>query len=102
VVRDELLQEHPRLGAEVFAAFARAKQAYVQRLREGAVESPTAADLMHLRVMELTGQDPLPYGLPPNRAVLEELMRHAVQQRILQRPLPLEELFAEGTRTLTV
>jgi hypothetical protein len=102
VVRDELLREHPRLGAEVFAAFTRAKQAYVQRLREGAVENPTAADLTHLRVMEITGKDPLPYGLPPNRAVLEELMRHAVEQHILQRSLPLEELFAEGTRTLSV
>jgi 4,5-dihydroxyphthalate decarboxylase len=43
--------------------------------------------------MELTGGDPLPYGVEPNRAVLEELMRHAVTQRILERPLPLDEVF---------
>ncbi|WP_329137469.1 ABC transporter substrate-binding protein [Streptomyces sp. NBC_01476] len=102
VVKDERLREHPRLGTEVFAAFARAKQLYVDRLRDGSITEPTATDRLNLRVMEVTGQDPLPYGLPPNRAVLEELMRHAVEQHILQEPLPLDELFAEGTRDLTV
>jgi 4,5-dihydroxyphthalate decarboxylase len=102
VIKDELLREHPRLGAEVFAAFARAKLHYVERLRDGSITDPTATDLLNRRVMEVTGADPLPYGLPPNRAVLEELMRHAVEQHILQEPLPLEELFAENTRLLTV
>ncbi|MEV0208944.1 ABC transporter substrate-binding protein [Streptomyces sp. NPDC050788] len=99
VIRDELLAERPELGADVFDAFARAKGLYVDRLRAGAGDSPT--DRMYRRVMDATGTDPLPYGIEPNRAVLERLMRHAVDQRILQRPLPLEELFAETTRTLT-
>ncbi|SEG89521.1 4,5-dihydroxyphthalate decarboxylase [Actinacidiphila yanglinensis] len=101
VVRDDLLREFPRLGAEVFGAFARAKQAYVERLGNGAIARPTPADLVHLRVMEATGRDPLPYGLAPNRLVLEELMEHAVRQHILDAPLPLEALFADGTRDLT-
>jgi NMT1/THI5 like protein len=101
VVRDGLLAAHPRLGREVFSAFARAKQSYVRGLRDGDIPQPTATDLLHCRVMDLTGADPLPYGLPPNRAVLETLMRHAVDQRILERPLPLEELFADGTQGLT-
>jgi 4,5-dihydroxyphthalate decarboxylase len=100
VIRDELLAEQPELGAVVFDAFARAKQLYVDRLHSEGINSPTATDRMYRRVLEVTGTDPLPYGLEPNRAVLEELMRHAVDQRILERPLPLEELFAESTRTL--
>jgi len=100
VIRDELLAEQPELGALVFDAFARAKQLYVDRLHSGGVNSPTATDRMYRRVLELTGMDPLPYGLEPNRAVLEQLMRHAVDQHILERPLPLEGLFAESTRTL--
>jgi ABC-type nitrate/sulfonate/bicarbonate transport system substrate-binding protein len=101
VVRDDVLKEHPRAGAEVFWAFARAKRLYVDRLREGRVADPDATDLMYRRVTELTGGDPLPYGIEPNRAVLEALVRHAVDQRILARPLPLERLFADGTRDLT-
>ncbi|MFJ9030523.1 ABC transporter substrate-binding protein [Streptomyces sp. NPDC102274] len=97
VVRDELLAERPELGAEVFDAFARAKQLYTDRLREGVPARRDAADLMYGRVMETTGADPLPYGIGPNRAVLETLIRHAVDQRILDRAPVLEELFAEST-----
>lgn len=100
VIRDELLEERPELGELVFDAFARAKQLYVDRLRCGAIDSPTATDRMYRRVLETTGTDPLPYGMEPNRAVLEELLRHAVDQRILDRPMPLDTLFAESTRTL--
>jgi 4,5-dihydroxyphthalate decarboxylase len=101
VVKDELLDREPWLGPEIFDAFARAKQRYVERLRAGAVADPSRADRLHLRVMEATGGDPLPYGVPANRAVLDELQRHAVHQHILDRPLPLEELFAPGTLDLS-
>jgi 4,5-dihydroxyphthalate decarboxylase len=94
VVRDELLEQHPGLAADLFDAFDRARLQYVDRLRAGAVEAPDANDLMLSRVMELTGADPLPYGLEPNRAVLERLVQAAVDQHILSRPRPIEELFA--------
>ena len=102
VVRDELLREHPGLGVELLTAFAEAKQLYVRRLRDGSTTEPTAADRMLRQVMAITGTDPLPYGVPANREVLEQLMRHAVDQHILDEPLPLEQLFAEGTLDLTV
>ena len=94
VVRDELLERNPGLAEDVFDAFARAKDRYVERLRTDAIERPTADDVMLRRVLELTGADPLPYGLEPNRPILERLVGHAVDQRILAAPRPLEELFA--------
>jgi ABC-type nitrate/sulfonate/bicarbonate transport system substrate-binding protein len=100
VVRDELLAARPELGAQVFDAFARAKQIYVDRLRDDAIAAPTSTDRMYRRVMELTGADPLPYGLAPNRAVLDRLVGHAVSQRILDRPVRLDDLFAPGTHDL--
>jgi ABC-type nitrate/sulfonate/bicarbonate transport system substrate-binding protein len=100
VIRDDLLRERPELAANVFDAFARAKQRYVQRLRCGEIESPSATDRMYRRVLDVTGQDPLPYGLRPNRAVLEQLLRTCVDQRILTRPVELEDVFAAGTLDL--
>jgi 4,5-dihydroxyphthalate decarboxylase len=100
VVRDELLAAHPDLGARVFEAFAEAKRRYVEKLRAGAIEKPTAADEVHRRVMEITGADPLPYGVEPNRRVLEELISSAREQGILSRAPAIEELFARGTRDL--
>lgn len=101
VVRDELLEERPELAASLFEAFAASKLRYVDRLRSGAIDEPTAADRMHRQVMEITGADPLPYGIEPNRDVLQTLMRYAVDQHIIRRPAPLESLFAEATLHLT-
>jgi 4,5-dihydroxyphthalate decarboxylase len=98
VVRDDLLAERPELGAQVFDAFARSKQLYVERLRAGEVHDKS--DRMYARVLESTGADPLPYGIEPNRAVLEELLRHAVDQKILDRAPRLEDAFAPSTRDL--
>lgn len=100
VISDELLAERPEAAPEVFGAFARAKRLYTERLRTG-IDAPDATDRANLAVLAATGADPLPYGIEPNRAVLETLMRHAVDQRILDHAVPLEGLFAEGTRDLT-
>ena len=101
VVRDDLLAKYPDLGPAVFEAFVRAKDRYVDRLRGDAIEEPTPADLTYRRVMEITGADPLPYGIEPNRAALEELIGHAVRQRILGTRPTVESLFAESTAGLT-
>jgi 4,5-dihydroxyphthalate decarboxylase len=100
VVKDELLAAHPDLAVDVFGAYTEAKLRYVDRLRSGAFSDPTPADLMHKRVMEITGADPLPYGIGPNRAMLSQLIEHAVSQHILPGPVPLEALFAPGTLDL--
>jgi 4,5-dihydroxyphthalate decarboxylase len=98
VVRDDLLAEHPDLAADLFGAFAESKRRYVAQL--DSLPEPTKADRMHRRVRDITGVDPLPYGLEPNRAVLEELVRAAVDQHILDRAPDLDALFAPGTREL--
>jgi len=94
VVKDELLEAHPELAPALFAAFADAKDLYVERLRAGAIEDPSAADRMYERVLATTGRDPLPYGVDANLAVIEELVDHAVRQRILRRRPAVESLFA--------
>ena len=92
VVKDELLDAHPTLARDIFNAFTEAKRVYLER---GPIEP------LHERVMEITGGDPLPYGIAPNRQVLEEIIRSAVEQRIINRPVTVEELFASGTHDLT-
>jgi 4,5-dihydroxyphthalate decarboxylase len=100
VVRDELLEANPGLAAEIFEAFAESKRLYVQKRQAGQIEKPTAVDRMHQRVMEITGRDPLPYGIEPNRAMLEELMGHAIAQKIIKQPLRIEDVFAPATHKL--
>jgi 4,5-dihydroxyphthalate decarboxylase len=81
VMRDEVLEHAPA----VFDAFERAKDLYVE---SGELEP------LHERARDLVGGDPLPYGVEPNRAVIEELIEHAVAQKILRRRPAVDELFA--------
>jgi len=99
VIKDDLLAANPGLAADVFSAFAEAKRRYVERLKAGNIDKPTKEDEVHRRVMETTG-DPLPYGIAANRRVLDELIGHAVTQRIIDKPVSVDELFAPGTRDL--
>src|SRR5487761_863751 len=100
VVRDELLASHPDLAADLFAAYADAKNRYVAELGRGGVSDPGPADRMYQRVMEITGADPLPYGIAPNRAMIDQLIRYAVDQEILDKPVTADDLFADSTHDL--
>ncbi|TMJ83339.1 MAG: ABC transporter substrate-binding protein [Alphaproteobacteria bacterium] len=99
VIKDELIAKHPDLAADVFEAFTRAKRRYVEALEAGKIDKPSEVDEVHRRVMEITS-DPLPYGIAPNRNVIEELIRHALTQGIITKPVMADELFAPSTRTL--
>jgi 4,5-dihydroxyphthalate decarboxylase len=100
VVKDDLLDAHADLAPDLFNAFAEAKRIYVRRLQGGEIENPTRVDDLHRRVMEITGRDPLPYGIAPNRQTLEEIIQYALEQRIIARPVTVEELFPPSTHRL--
>jgi 4,5-dihydroxyphthalate decarboxylase len=100
VIKDELIAQHPSLAADVFDAFAQAKRLYVDRLKAGRIEKPTEVDEVHKRVLAITG-DPLPYGIAPNRRVIDALIGHALTQGIITKPVTAEELFAPSTHGLT-
>ena len=100
VVKEEHLQAHPEIATDLFNAFAQAKRLYVEKLKAGAIEKPTAVDEMHQRLMQVTGRDPLPYGIEPNRTMLEEVVRSALEQKIIMEPVTVEELFPRNTHAL--
>ena len=96
VIKDEVLEANPGLAADCFEAFAAAKRLYVDTLRAGKIEKPDATDRLHQRVMEIAGE-PLPYGIEPNRKVMETLMGHALSQGIITKAMKVEDLFAKET-----
>jgi 4,5-dihydroxyphthalate decarboxylase len=86
VVRDDVLTDE--LATELFDAFNEAKNQYLKVMDDG----------MHQRVQQITGRDPLPYGLEPNRDALETLVGYAIDQHILEERPNLDELFVGGPR----
>jgi 4,5-dihydroxyphthalate decarboxylase len=100
VVRDELLAAHQDLAASLFHAYAEAKRRYVSALTSGGIADPGPLDRMYQRVAEITGADPMPYGIGPNRAMIDKLIGYAVDQKILDKPVTAEEIFAPASHDL--
>jgi 4,5-dihydroxyphthalate decarboxylase len=97
VVRDDVLRANPGLATALFDAFAAAKRAYVDGL--STLDTPT--DRLYRRVRDVTGEDPLPYGVAPNRAMIDQLIEYAIGQHILDRRPAVAEVFDESTLHLT-
>jgi 4,5-dihydroxyphthalate decarboxylase len=92
VIKDDLLAAKPSLAADIFEAFVEAKRPYLSDLSSGRIAEPSADDRFFKRVLEVIG-DPLPYGVEPNRRMLEAIVQHDYEQGIIPRRMTIEELF---------
>lgn len=99
VVRDEILAEYPEIAEQVFEAFRASKALYIDDLKAGRISELTNADRVHLAAMDVM-DDPLPYGIEPNRKVLEQLIDHAVTQKIIPKKIEISSLFDPATHDL--
>lgn len=99
VVRDSTHEKYPFVAEETFNAFAESKRLYVDKLKAGKIEKMTDVDEVHQKVMAITGE-PLPYGIEPNRKVIENLIEHAYTQKIITSRVKVEDLFIPATHKL--
>jgi 4,5-dihydroxyphthalate decarboxylase len=91
VIKNEVLASHPGIARDLFDAFDATKRGYVERLTRGDIADKD--DEFFKSVMVVTG-DPLPYGVEPNRKMLDAVITHAVEQGIIPRRVAVDELFA--------
>ena len=96
VVRDSVLEKHPGIAIKIFNAFSEAKNLYLKHLKNKAYQDPASTENFDRQILALQ-KDPLPYGINPNRDVLENLMAHAESQKILRHHVEVDELFAPET-----
>lgn len=99
VVRNDILDAHPTLPRALFDAFSQSKSLYVDALRAGLIKNPDHIDDMHRRILD-RGKDPLPYGLAPNRELLESYIESCLSQGVLKNRVALEDLFEPSTLNL--
>lgn len=92
VVRNDMLDAHPDLPRRLFDAFVAAKKLYLDAVMSGAADGDE--DKRYRKLAELVG-DPLPYGMPDNRASLDALVQYAQQQGFLPSYLTVSDLFLD-------
>jgi 4,5-dihydroxyphthalate decarboxylase len=99
VIKREVLEQHPWVAMNLYKAFCAAKDEFVHSLEDDSamrIMLPgLISDLEETR--ELMGEDFWPYGLKPNRKVLEILMGYGLEQGLLEKPMKLDDLFAPET-----
>lgn len=100
VVRDDVLAEYPEVAKAVFDTFVESKSRYLDQLNAGTWTQNFSTDQLHRDVTPILG-DPLPYGIEPNRPMLELLVSQALRQGILTKTVGVDEVFVPSTRQLT-
>jgi len=92
VVKTDVLAQHPWVAKSLFTAFVAAKQAYMEGLQRG--EGDSADDRKYRGLMPIVG-DPLPYGLQENAASIDAMLTYGLQQGLVPRRMPLDEVFVD-------
>ena len=93
VVKDSVLAEHPWVAKSIFDAFSQAKDEWLARLDSG--EATTATDKKYLKLREIVGHDPMPYGMAANLRTIEALEQTAFKQGLTPRRMTIDELFVD-------
>ena len=101
-IRKDVVEEHPWLPRATFEAYSRAKalnDKAMEKLGWAMISLPWfAAELEATR--ELMGENFWPYGIGPNRKVLEAMFQYSHEQGLASRRLKIEELFHPSTLEL--
>lgn len=97
VIRRALYEQDPWVARSLYKAFSEAKERAIGAMLK--ITNTHAATLPWLfaeveELKSLFGTDWWPYGIEPNRHVLETLIRYMREQGLIERPVKVEELFA--------
>lgn len=95
VVKNAALDVNPDLAAELFETFNTARALYLGKMRSGDAAAPE--DRFLHRMVDVVGDDPLPYGVESSRKTLETFVGFNVDQKVIPQAVDVDELFPEGT-----
>jgi 4,5-dihydroxyphthalate decarboxylase len=99
VIRTDVHRQHPWVAESLYKAFCAAKEQAMRYLFEPNVLVCSLPWLVPEveRERAIFGHDLWPYGLAANRATLAAMVAYHVEQGIIPKAIPVEELFAEST-----
>ena len=94
-MKRSLYERQPWVATSLYKAFVASKQIALKRLRYGgSLGTMLPWQLADVdEIDEVFGGDPFPYGVEPNRATLEALLRHMTAQHFIRAGLTPDELF---------
>ena len=97
VMREDLASEEPSVVESLYELFVAAKQhigfAGIKKAVRGHGHWPLAGGTEE-DLHDLLGEDPWPFGIEANRRMLETFLGEALEQGLIEKPMPVERFFA--------
>ena len=97
ILRGDIHRRHPWLAVSLYDGFLRAKKYAAQQLTEKIPAALIFGPEYLSKTRGIFGDDPFPYGIKGNAAMLETITSYSHEQGLTPRKMKVEELFAETT-----
>jgi len=100
IIRGDIYKKYPWVAFNLYTGFVKAKAPAREKLLE---RIPTALFFgaeYAAKTQELIGEDPFPYGIKANQAMLDTIIGYSHEQGLTPRKMEVKELFAESTLDL--
>ena len=102
VMKRETFDRHPWIGPNLFRAFEEAKRNSYRRALDGNIcRFPIPWTFAYAeRSREIFGNDFWPYGVEPNRKVIESFAQYCYEQGVAHRLMSVDDLFPASVHSL--
>ena len=97
IIRGDVYRANPWVAASLYEAFVKAKAVARKTLLEQIPTALVFASEYLAMTQDIVGDDPFPYGIKANTAMLETVTAYSHEQGLTPRKMKIEELFAKET-----
>jgi 4,5-dihydroxyphthalate decarboxylase len=97
IIRGDIHKKYPWVAFNLYTGFVKAKALAQERLAESIPAALFFGPEYAAMTRDLIGEDPFPYGIKANQAMLETLVGFSHEQGLTPRKMTTQELFAEPT-----
>jgi 4,5-dihydroxyphthalate decarboxylase len=100
IIRGDIYKKYPWVAFNLHAGFVKAKALAREQLLERIPTALFFAPEYAAMTREMIGDDPFPYGIKANKAMLDTIITFSYEQGLTPRKMTVEELFAQSTLDL--
>jgi 4,5-dihydroxyphthalate decarboxylase len=97
IIRGDIYRQDPWVAASLYDGFVRAKALAAEKLAEQIPAALVFCAEYLAMTRKIVGDDPFPYGVKANAALLDTITGYSYEQGLTSRKMKVEELFAKET-----
>jgi 4,5-dihydroxyphthalate decarboxylase len=98
IIRGDIYRKHPWVAANLYDGFVRAKALAREKMLAQIPSALIFGEEYFSMTCHRVGDDPFPYGITANAAMLDTISAYSHEQGLIPRKMKVEELFARETR----